>query len=95
MGNQTRCPHCHSANVITKTEKVRSGNTVKAALGITAAVGAALLTATAAPVAAPFVALFGAKGVEHMCHIAGHRAAEAGKDEYRTYHVCKNCGCEF
>ncbi len=95
MANKVTCPNCHSSNVTTKKELIKSGNKVKAALGITAAVGAALLTATAAPVVAPIVAIIGAKGVERLCHVGAHRAAEAGKDEYVIIHVCKDCGHRF
>jgi hypothetical protein len=87
-----KCPYCHSSNVTTTRVKTKSGDKVKAALGVTAALGAAALAATAAPVLAPIVAIFGAKGVERICHAGAHRAMEAGKDEWHTSHVCKNCG---
>ena len=95
MAKKVTCPHCLSSNVITEKELIKSGNKVKAALGITAALGAAVLTATAAPVVAPVVPITGAKGVERLCHHGAHRAAEAGKDEYRITHVCKDCGHRF
>lgn len=95
MAKKVTCPYCHSTNLTTKKEITKKGDKVKAALGITAALGAAALTATAAPVVAPVVAIIGAKGVERLCHVGAHRAAEAGKDEYVIIHVCKDCGHRF
>lgn len=95
MGDVTRCPQCHSTNITATTVKTKSGNKVGAALGVTAVLGAAVLTATAAPVIAPVVAVLGAKGVERLIHLGGHRAIELGKDEYRTIYTCNNCGHRF
>ena len=95
MTKQTTCPYCHSTNVTIKKKKIKSGDKVTEVLGITAALGVAALTALAAPVVAPFVAVLGVSGVEKLCHVGAHRAAEAGKDEYIITHVCNDCGHEF
>jgi len=89
------CPCCHSSNVKTSRVLVHRGDKVKAALGITAAVGAAALTATAAPVVAPVVAVLGMSGVHHLIHHGAETAAEAGKDKYRDCYVCNDCGHEW
>ena len=89
---QCVCPHCHSSNVTTSRIQTKKGDTVKAAVGVTAALGVAALTALASPVVAPVVAVLGVKGVERACHIGAHRAAEEAKGKWRVIHTCKNCG---
>ncbi len=95
LNNKITCPHCHSTNVTTEKVLIKKGNKAKAALGITAALGVAALSAMASPVVAPVVAIIGVKGVERLCHIGAHRSAEMGEDKYCITHVCKKCGCRF
>ena len=90
--SNVKCPRCQSSNVTTTRVKVKSGEKVKAVLGVTAALGVAALTATAAPILAPVTAILGVKGVEHLCHIGAERAMEAGQDKYVSSHICKKCG---
>ena len=91
MANK-QCPVCKSFSIQTQKVLLKKGDKATAVLGVTAAVGVAALTAMAAPVVAPVVAVLGAKGVERVCHHTAHRAAEAGVSKYRITHTCKNCG---
>jgi len=95
MSNTTKCPCCHSSNVKTSRVVTQRGDKAKAALGIGATLGAALLVSTAAPVVAPFVAVFGMSGVHHLLHHGAEKAAELGKDKYKERHVCNDCGHEW